>query len=283
VTVKLGLTDLSNSQGQWLNANATFAQLDQLVQASAVDKDLSAPPSTPSNGSLYIIASGAPTGDWAGHGGELAYWLDSTNAWQFIEQNEGFLVRVIDEHEFYYYDGSAWVIWSGGGGGSNAWGDLTGVPSPIQDLAALVDPSADRILFWDDSAGIYTHLTIGSGLSITGTTISGTPQPAAPSVVVPDTTTSRTVSISDIGAYLRFTNASPVTLTVPTQASESWTADAEITIRRVGAGALTIAPAPGVTLNAPAGGTLNMTSGMTVTIKRAAADSWDVIGQTVPA
>lgn len=37
--------------------------------------------------------------------------------------------------------------------------------------ANLTDPNDDRILFWDDSAGQVTWLTAGSGLSISGTTI----------------------------------------------------------------------------------------------------------------
>lgn len=37
--------------------------------------------------------------------------------------------------------------------------------------SALTDPNADRILFWDDSAGVFTFLTAGTGLTITGTTI----------------------------------------------------------------------------------------------------------------
>lgn len=37
--------------------------------------------------------------------------------------------------------------------------------------ASLVDPNADRIMFWDDSAGVVTWLTAGSGLTITDTTI----------------------------------------------------------------------------------------------------------------
>ncbi len=40
--------------------------------------------------------------------------------------------------------------------------------------ASLADPGADRIMFWDDSAGAITFLTVGSGLSITTTTISAT-------------------------------------------------------------------------------------------------------------
>lgn len=38
-------------------------------------------------------------------------------------------------------------------------------------LIALADPGADRVLFWDDSAGAYTFLTMGTGLTITGTTL----------------------------------------------------------------------------------------------------------------
>jgi len=41
-------------------------------------------------------------------------------------------------------------------------------------LQSLTDPNADRIAFWDDSAGAFDWLTAGTGLTITGTTISST-------------------------------------------------------------------------------------------------------------
>lgn len=41
----------------------------------------------------------------------------------------------------------------------------------VQQIAALGDPNADRILFWDESSNSYAFLTAGSGLTITGTTI----------------------------------------------------------------------------------------------------------------
>lgn len=41
----------------------------------------------------------------------------------------------------------------------------------VQALNALGDPGADRILFWDESANAYTFLTVGSGFTITDTTI----------------------------------------------------------------------------------------------------------------
>lgn len=48
----------------------------------------------------------------------------------------------------------------------------TAVPahSPL-GLGDLVDPAADRLLFWDDSANKLEWLTLGTGLTITGTTI----------------------------------------------------------------------------------------------------------------
>ena len=40
--------------------------------------------------------------------------------------------------------------------------------------ASLTDPNADRIMFWDDSAGFVDWLTAGTNLTITGTTINAT-------------------------------------------------------------------------------------------------------------
>lgn len=52
--------------------------------------------------------------------------------------------------------------------------------------ASLSDPNADRILFWDDSAGAVTWLEAGTGLTITNTTITATG--VASSIVVGTTT-----------------------------------------------------------------------------------------------
>lgn len=50
-----------------------------------------------------------------------------------------------------------------------AWGQNdAGV---IEDLQALSDPNADRVLFWDDSAGTTTWLTLSTGLTLSGTTL----------------------------------------------------------------------------------------------------------------
>ena len=65
---------------------------------------------------------------------------------------------------------------SGTSSGTNS-GDVTLAASVAdvlnvsgQELQAD-DPGADRLVFWDDSAGKLTHLTLGTNLTITGTTL----------------------------------------------------------------------------------------------------------------
>jgi hypothetical protein len=52
-----------------------------------------------------------------------------------------------------------------------------------QQLQGVTDVGGDRILFFDDSASKYTFLTVGTGLSITGTTITATFSAAAPGAI----------------------------------------------------------------------------------------------------
>jgi hypothetical protein len=56
---------------------------------------------------------------------------------------------------------TAQYITDAGGGGAGV----------LVDIIALTDPGADRVLFWDDSANDTTWLTMGTGLTITGTTL----------------------------------------------------------------------------------------------------------------
>lgn len=95
------------------------------------------------------------------------------------------------------------------------------------------------------------------------------------------TATSRALALTDAWNYVRPGTTSAITLTVPTNAAVAFDVGTEITVRALGN--VTLSAASGVTLNAPSGGTLNMTARMTVTLKKVAADQWDVIGQTVAA
>ena len=52
--------------------------------------------------------------------------------------------------------------------------DVQAYSAALGQLAGLGDPNADRLMFWDDSAGGFAYLTLGTNLSITGTTINAT-------------------------------------------------------------------------------------------------------------
>lgn len=128
-TEKLELTELANGQQNGLNANETFGQLNQLVQALVLDKDLSAPPGSPANEALYIVGATA-TGAWAGEENSLAYWLTAKGVWTFIPPKNGFLVKVADESSYYEFNGTAWSVFSGGGGG--------GMTNPMTTAADII-------------------------------------------------------------------------------------------------------------------------------------------------
>lgn len=63
-------------------------------------------------------------------------------------------------------------IWSPNNPGISGLDEITSSEEVVlQQLDSLGDPNADRILFWDDSAGSFAYLTVGSGLTVSGTTI----------------------------------------------------------------------------------------------------------------
>ena len=82
-----------------------------LGQAPVIDKDLTAPPGSPSLGDRYIVASVA-TGDWATQEDDIAQWAGS--AWEFTTPTLGTWVYVEDEKEYYSWNGTAWVQESAG-------------------------------------------------------------------------------------------------------------------------------------------------------------------------
>lgn len=109
-TPKLQMPELVVGQaGKELTHNQALAVLDQLAQAVVVDKDLTAPPGSPANGSMYIVAAGA-TGVWSGQSGKLAYWLTTVAAWTFITPADGWFAWVADESKRYERVSGAWIL-----------------------------------------------------------------------------------------------------------------------------------------------------------------------------
>lgn len=108
--------------------------------------------------------------------------------------------------------------------------------------AALTDPNADRILFWDDSAGQVTWLTVGTGISISGTTISATG--SGGDVVGPASATDSAIVLFD-GVTGKLIKSS--TSTLPTGAVVGTTDTQTLTNKRVTARVVAIADAATIT------------------------------------
>lgn len=110
-TPNLKLTYLSAAQAQkHVTVNDSLRELDALVQLSVIDRDLATPPRSPSEGDRYIIATSG-TGDWSGHDGKIAAYLDS--AWMIYDPQEGWIAWVKDENIQVVYNGSFWQANSG--------------------------------------------------------------------------------------------------------------------------------------------------------------------------
>ena len=106
-TSHLLLSLIQQNQAQKeVTANEAFVALDALLNTGVIDKDLATPPSSPSDGDVYIVAASG-TGDWSGKDGQVAWYQDS---WRFVVPNEGLALWVNDEDKPYVYDGSAWVV-----------------------------------------------------------------------------------------------------------------------------------------------------------------------------
>jgi hypothetical protein len=127
-TSNLGLPCIEGNQAQkHVTHNDALRLLDTLVQLAVLDRDLTAPPGSPTEGQRWIVKTGA-TGAWAGHVNAIAAWQDG--AWQFSAPKLGWVAFVVDE--------ATLVVWSG-----SAWGDYFSTVA-IQNLTMLgVGTTAD--------------------------------------------------------------------------------------------------------------------------------------------
>lgn len=128
-TANLGLPCIEGSQAQkHVTHNDALRILDTLVQLAVLDRDLTAPPGSPSEGQRWIVKA-TGTGAWAGHNNAIAAWQDG--GWQFSAPQAGWVAFVADEGTL--------LLWNG-----TAWGDFFSTVTSIQNLALLgVGTTAD--------------------------------------------------------------------------------------------------------------------------------------------
>lgn len=108
-TPNYNFPELTVGQGsKELTHNEALRIIDALL-SGAIDKDLTTPPVTASEGDTYIIPSGA-TGAWSGNTTDsLTIYLNSV--WQFFTPSIRWgAIWVKDKQRFYRWDGSEWAV-----------------------------------------------------------------------------------------------------------------------------------------------------------------------------
>lgn len=150
--------------------------------------------------------------------------------------------------------------------------------APVEGIVVNL---AGTLVQWDGSA--YVDAASGGSAvdSVNGRTgavvLTAADTPAA---IVTESSTSRTLTSSDAGKYIRFTNSAAKTLTVEDVATQAQTSGNEFHGRNANTGDLTITES-GSTVNPPAGGTLVIPPQGTFTLKYVGSDVWDLFGVTV--
>jgi phage tail protein X len=91
---------------------------------------------------------------------------------------------------------------------------------------------------------------------------------------VTESTTARTIGLTDDGKYIRLTHASGCAITIPEQAVVTWLDETEIGFRVAGAVAPTFTLGTGVTLNT---NSPTLAQHSTFALKRVAENIWDLI------
>jgi hypothetical protein len=90
------------------------------------------------------------------------------------------------------------------------------------------------------------------------------------------TGTTYTLALTDSGKLVTLSNASPITLTIPTNASVAFPVGAQVHIQQIGAAAVTVSGDTGVTLNA--GGTTTRGQWSAATLIKTDTNTWTMVG-----
>lgn len=165
--------------------NEAILKLDAFSQSSIIDRDLTAPPGSESDGDLYIVGASA-TGSWSSQDGNLALYVNGD--YVFITPVEGMAFWVDDEDIFIIYNGASWSEITGGGGSAtlteNAQtgtsytlviADAPDVVVSLENAGAItltVPPNSSvafdvgtQIIIWQKGSGQVT-ISEGSGVTV---------------------------------------------------------------------------------------------------------------------
>jgi hypothetical protein len=145
--------------------------MDALVQGSVLSTTVTAPPSSPNDGDAYLLM-GSLTGIWSTKANQIAVWADQATtpgtdtlvpAWDYYTPKAGWTLWANDLSEFMYFNGTAWVPVSSGGGSTNA---VVTNPTVSQ---TIIQPTGTAFTLVQAGGGNTTIVQEGGTLSVVGT------------------------------------------------------------------------------------------------------------------
>lgn len=128
--------------------NEALRQLDTLVQMAVQSFNASEAPPAPEDGEIHALGL-APTGVWAGQGGQLAVY--NTNAWTFLAPKDGWRAWDMQASELKVYSAGVWLpimpeLQNLEGVGVGTTSDATNRLAVASDAALLTHAGSDHRL-----------------------------------------------------------------------------------------------------------------------------------------
>ena len=179
--------------------------------------------------------------------------------------------HVLTSSDLIFFRNNASPVASFGFSGSTS-GTTTVQATAVAGTTTLTLPAATDTLVGKATTDTLTNKTLTSP-TITGATIGTSIINLA---INAQTGTTYTPVLADNGKLVTLSNASAITLTVPTNASVAYATGAQINIEQIGAGQVTVVGDTGVTVNGT--GTKLRTQWSAATLVKLGTDSWTLIG-----
>jgi hypothetical protein len=148
---------------------------------------------------------------------------------------------------------------------------IDSVTATISDFAPLQINAKTSLTLRLNSATVVDLTT--SGMTVTGTAVATQGMPIAS-----QSANTKTLALTDNGSYVRCSNSTTMTITIPANATVAFPTGAEMVFFQVGAGNVQFANAAGVTVNSKES-LVNLTGQYSAaTLKKIATNTWDLIG-----
>lgn len=231
-----------NNWNDWMDPN--LLKLSVLVQLS-VQSRTTPLPGAPSEGDKYIVPSGDTNGN--------AVAVFDDGEWVYYPPKAGTLAWIEDAEAWRYWDGTAWVLLSAGGGGG------------IEEAPNDGDYYARRNEVWE-------AFTPGGGGGSTTFTENA------------QTGTTYTLVLADApDIVVSLANAGAITLTVPANADAAIPVGSTVSVWQKGAGQVSVVGDTGVTILTPTTATASLKEqGSWASLLKVDTNTWALVGDLEP-